>query len=70
MKKSVLILLTFIPIIVGYIVNFTISIPVIGMMIFYALPLLTTLFWICFNENSAKWEKYWYNGNRYAEVTG
>ena len=43
MKKSVLILLTFIPIIVGYIVNFTIRIPVIGMMIFYALPLLTTL---------------------------
>ena len=54
MKKSVLILLTFIPIIVGYIVNFTIRIPVIGMMIFYALPLLTTLFWFYLGRQYAR----------------
>lgn len=44
-KKSVLILLTFVPIAVGYIVNVSITLPVIGMVVFYILPLLTTVFW-------------------------
>jgi len=54
MKKSVLILLTFVPIIVGYIVNFTIRIPVIGMVIFYVLPLLTTVFWFYLGRQYAR----------------
>ena len=45
MKKSVLVLLTFVPFIVGHIINISIRIPVIGMIIFYVLPLLTTVFW-------------------------
>lgn len=45
MKKSVLVLLTFVPVIVGYIINFSLRIPLIGMIIFYVLPLLTTVFW-------------------------
>ncbi len=40
MKKSVLILLTLIPIIVGYLVNVLIMVPVIGMAGFCLLPLL------------------------------
>lgn len=45
MKKSVLILLTFIPIVVGYIINFSVRLPVIGPILFYILPLLTSVFW-------------------------
>lgn len=45
MKKHVLVLLTFVPIIVGYIVNLTILIPGIGVLLYYVLPLLTTVFW-------------------------
>lgn len=45
MKKSILVLLTFVPVIVGYIINFSLRIPLIGMIIFYVLPLLTTVFW-------------------------
>ncbi|MBE5948392.1 MAG: hypothetical protein E7261_05105 [Lachnospiraceae bacterium] len=45
MKKSLLVLLTFIPIIVGYIINFTLTVPRVGVLIYYILPLLTTVFW-------------------------
>ena len=45
MKKCVLVLLTFAPILVGYIVNCTILLPGIGVLLYYALPLLTTVFW-------------------------
>ena len=44
MKKSILVLLTFVPIGVGYIVNFSIALPVVGMLLFYILPLLTPYF--------------------------
>lgn len=56
MKKSILVLLTFVPIGVGYIVNFSIAPPVVGMLIFYILPLLTSVFWF-------------YLGKRYADST-
>lgn len=45
MKKRVLVLLTFVPIIVGYILNLTILLPGIGVLLYYSLPLLTTAFW-------------------------
>lgn len=45
MKKRTLVLLTFVPIIVGYIINLTVLLPGIGMLILYVLPLLTTVFW-------------------------
>jgi hypothetical protein len=45
MKKFALVLLSFVPIVVGYIVNITLLLPVIGMLSFYVLPLLTTAFW-------------------------
>ena len=38
-------LLTFVPVIVGYIVNIFIMIPVAGTLLFYLLPILTTVFW-------------------------
>ena len=45
MKKQTLVLLTFIPIIVGYVINLTILLPGIGTAFFYVLPLLATVFW-------------------------
>ena len=54
MKKSVLVLLTFVPLIVGHIINISIRIPVIGMIIFYVLPLLTTVFWFYLGRQYAR----------------
>lgn len=45
MKKSNLVLLSFVPILVGYFINLTILLPVIGMISLYVLPLVTTAFW-------------------------
>ena len=45
MKKNRLILLIFVPILAGYLVNALILVPVLGMLLFYALPLLVSLFW-------------------------
>ncbi len=54
MKKSVLILLTLVPVIVGYLVNVLIMVPVIGMVGFYLLPLLTTGFWFYLGKQYAR----------------
>lgn len=54
MKKCVLVLLTFVPFIVGHIVNLSISIPVIGSIVFYVLPLLTTAFWFYLGRQYAR----------------
>lgn len=57
MKKSVLILLTLVPVIVGYLVNVLITVPVIGMAGFYLLPLLTTAFWFYLGKQYAhRWK--------------
>ena len=45
MKKSVLILLTFVPILVGYLIDHTLHLPVIGWILYLVLPLLVTVFW-------------------------
>ena len=57
MKKSVLIFVTLVPVIVGYLVNVLIMVPVIGMAGFYLLPLLTTAFWFYLGKQFArKWK--------------
>jgi len=56
MKKSVLILLSLVPIVVGWIINILIMVPVIGMAGFYLLPLVTTVFWFFLGKQYArKW---------------
>ena len=56
MKKSVLLLLTLTPVLVGYLINWLILVPVIGMPIFYIAPLLMLVFWF-------------YLGGKYADST-
>ena len=57
MKKSVLILLSLIPVVVGWLVNILIMVPVIGMAGFYLLPMLTTVFWFFLGKQYArKWK--------------
>lgn len=45
MKKRTLVLLTFVPVLAGYIRNLTILLPGIGALLYYTVPLLTTVFW-------------------------
>jgi len=45
MKKNRLILLIFVPILAGYLVNILVVVPVVGMLLFYGLPLLISVFW-------------------------
>lgn len=45
MEKSKLVLLTFVPIIINRLSNFLLLMPVLGMLSFYVVPLLTTVFW-------------------------
>ena len=54
MKKSVLFLLTLVPVVVGYLVNVLIMVPVVGTAGFYLLPLLTTAFWIYLGRQYAR----------------
>ena len=57
MKKSVLILLSLVPVVVGWLVNILILVPVIGMAGFYLLPLVTTVFWFFLGKQYArKWK--------------
>lgn len=55
MKKSTLVLLTLVPVAVGLVVNFSLRLPVIGSLLFFLLPLATTVFWF-------------YLGGRYARI--
>lgn len=54
MKKSVLVLLTFVPVVIGYFLNISIALPVIGAVLFYILPLLTTVFWFYLGRQYAR----------------
>ena len=54
MKKSILFLLTLVPVVVGYLVNVWIMVPVIGTASFYLLPLFTTAFWIYLGRQYAR----------------
>lgn len=44
MKKWLLVAFTFVPILVGYLINRFLLLPVIGSLLFYVLPLATTVF--------------------------
>lgn len=54
MKKSTLVLLTLVPVILGYFLNISITLPVIGTALFYILPLLTTVFWFYLGKQYAR----------------
>lgn len=54
MKKSVLILLTLVPLIVGYGINIACTIPVIGMVIYYFVPIAVLMFWFYLGSQYAK----------------
>ena len=45
MKKGVLVLLSLVPVAVGYLVNHLLAVPGIGGICFLLLPLATTVFW-------------------------
>ena len=45
MRKSILITLTLIPVIAGYILNLTLMIPGIGTLLFYLIPAVIMIFW-------------------------
>ena len=45
MKKTKLVLLTLVSIVVGWLINRLIMTPVIGMLLFYVLPLGVLIFW-------------------------
>ena len=46
MKKRTLVLLALVPVAVGVVVNFTLFVPVVGPLLFFLLPLATTVFWV------------------------
>lgn len=54
MKKSVLFLLTLVPVAVGDLVSVLLIVPVIGAAGFYLLPLVTTAFWIYLGRQYAR----------------
>lgn len=54
MKKPQLVLLTLVPIIVGWLINILILIPVVGMLLFYVLPFGVLLFWFWLGKQYAK----------------
>ena len=57
MKKNILILLSLVPVIIGYLVNNLIMVPAIGMAGFFLLPPLTTVFWFYLGKQYArKWK--------------
>lgn len=46
MKKWVLVLLTFVPVAAGYLLNLTILLPGMGGFLYYLLPIVISVFWI------------------------
>lgn len=54
MKKSILVLLTLVPVIVGYAINWLLSVPGLSVLPLYLLPLLTTVFWFYLGRQYAK----------------
>lgn len=57
MKKSVLLLLTLVPVVIGYLLNVLITVPLIGMIGFYLIPLFTTVFWFYLGKQYAyRWK--------------
>ena len=53
MKKAVLILITLVPVIAGWLINLSITIPSIGMLVYYVLPLAVLFFWFWLGKQYA-----------------
>ena len=45
MKKTVLVLLTFVPFVVGYAINLLLAVPVLGAVLYFVLPFVALGFW-------------------------
>ena len=45
MKKYILIILTLVPILAGWLINVTLLVPVLGELMFYVFPILVLVFW-------------------------
>jgi hypothetical protein len=56
MKKNMLILLTFVPVATGYILNLTLMIPGLGTLLYFLIPCITLIFWF-------------YLGTRYSKIS-
>ena len=54
MKRSMLVLLTLVPVITGYTLNITLLIPGLGSFLYYFLPCITLLFWFYLGSRYAK----------------
>ena len=54
MKKSKLILLTIVPLIMTRLFNFLLLVPVLGTLSFYVAPLVTTVFWYWLGKQYAR----------------
>lgn len=55
MKKIYLVLFTFLPFLVGHIINISVAkLSVMGSIIYYILPLLTTVFWFYLGRQYAR----------------
>ena len=54
MKKIILILLTLVPILIGWLVNEFIHVPKVGMTLFYVLPFVVLVFWFWLGRQYAK----------------
>ncbi len=54
MKKIILILLTLVPILIGWLINVFIYIPKVGMALFYVLPFVVLVFWFWLGRQYAK----------------
>lgn len=54
MKKHVLVLLTCIPILAGYLINLLIFVPVAGVLLYYVLPIVVLVFWFYLGSQYSK----------------
>ena len=54
MKKTKLVLLTLVPVVIGWLINRLIMTPIIGMLLFYVLPLGVMIFWFWLGKQYAK----------------
>lgn len=54
MKKFILVLLTLVPCLIGYLINIMLLVPTIGMLLFYVLPFLIMIFWFRLGSEYAK----------------
>ena len=54
MKKIILILLTLVPILIGWLINVFIYVPKVGMALFYVLPFVVLVFWFWLGRQYAK----------------